>query len=329
MQAESTSPLLHLNRSLVPINSLISAVDTYQRPLSISRSDNQSSKSQPSSHAFHGQSLQISYQASFPIKERSRSLSSTKEWICKFEGCGVILKSKSSRFRHQRQHLNPETQYSCSFEGCDAKYLLKLDLVDHERKSHMDKSKYVACNICERTFSSISNLNAHKEMHHKENAHKEMHHKDNHEKPRAHPSSTTTENSGSPSLSYNNTTSIHKRNPIGCIVPNYSCSICPQVEGIIELRSHMRNHYNVTPPISSSDHYDDNDNTASILHVECGLCDKILKIGNERVSHWEAAHFVGETGVCLVNGCGHFIKHGKKEWVNHIQSRHSSLYRLM
>ena len=31
----------------------------------------------------------------------------------------------------------------------------------------MDSSKYVVCGICERTFSSISNLNAHKEMHHK------------------------------------------------------------------------------------------------------------------------------------------------------------------
>lgn len=91
----------------------------------------------------------------------------SKEWKCKFEGCGAILKSKSSRFRHQRQHLNPESQYSCSFEGCQAKYLLKLDLVDHERKMHMDSSKYVVCGICERTFSSISNLNAHKEMHHK------------------------------------------------------------------------------------------------------------------------------------------------------------------
>ena len=146
MQAESASPLLHFNRkpALEPITSLISAVDFHQRPLSIRHSDNQSSENQP---AFNRQSLQISYQTSFPVKERSRSLSITKEWKCKFEGCGAILKSKSSRFRHQRQHLNPETQYSCAFDGCDAKYLLKLDLVDHERKSHMDKSKYVTCNF--------------------------------------------------------------------------------------------------------------------------------------------------------------------------------------
>ncbi|KAJ3328272.1 hypothetical protein HDU91_004152, partial [Kappamyces sp. JEL0680] len=42
---------------------------------------------------------------------------------------------------------------------------MKLDLIDHERRMHMAKDSYVVCDQCERTFSSMSNLNAHKEIH--------------------------------------------------------------------------------------------------------------------------------------------------------------------
>lgn len=94
---------------------------------------------------------------------RSSKKKSKQEWPCNVEGCSVILYSKSSRFRHQKLHENPENQYHC--DKCDAKYLVKLDLVDHERRAHMSKDSYVVCDQCERTFSSMSNLNAHKEIH--------------------------------------------------------------------------------------------------------------------------------------------------------------------
>lgn len=105
----------------------------------------------------------VDHQQSILQYRRSSKKKSKQEWPCTVEGCSVVLYSKSSRFRHQKLHENPENQYHC--DKCDAKYLVKLDLVDHERRAHMDKDSYVVCNQCERTFSSMSNLNAHKEIH--------------------------------------------------------------------------------------------------------------------------------------------------------------------
>jgi hypothetical protein len=93
------------------------------------------------------------------IKEKDR-----QQWPCNYENCKVILYSKSSRFRHLKLHENPESQYKCN--QCSLSFLMKLDLMDHERRSHMSPSSYVVCNQCERTFSSISNLNAHFEIIH-------------------------------------------------------------------------------------------------------------------------------------------------------------------
>ncbi|KAI8902171.1 hypothetical protein BC833DRAFT_574643 [Globomyces pollinis-pini] len=38
-------------------------------------------------------------------------------------------------------------------------------MMDHTRKKHMPKDSYVECNDCGRTFTSISNLNAHSTIH--------------------------------------------------------------------------------------------------------------------------------------------------------------------
>lgn len=94
---------------------------------------------------------------------RSSKQKAKQEWPCTIQGCSVILYSKSSRFRHQKLHENPSSQYNCP--KCEAKFLMKLDLIDHERRAHMSKDSYVVCDKCERTFSSMSNLNAHKEIH--------------------------------------------------------------------------------------------------------------------------------------------------------------------
>jgi hypothetical protein len=86
-----------------------------------------------------------------------------QEWACGVPGCSAILYSKSSRFRHQTLHKKPDNQYRC--KQCPSSFLMKLDLIDHERHAHCPKDSYVSCEQCERTFSSISNLQAHREIH--------------------------------------------------------------------------------------------------------------------------------------------------------------------
>jgi Zinc finger, C2H2 type len=96
-------------------------------------------------------------------EEANEAIKDRQQWSCHFDGCKAILYSKSSRFRHQKLHENPSSQYQCN--ECPSSFLMKLDLMDHERRTHMSPSSYVVCNHCERTFSSVSNLNAHKEIH--------------------------------------------------------------------------------------------------------------------------------------------------------------------
>jgi Zinc finger, C2H2 type len=94
---------------------------------------------------------------------RSQKKSQQREWACGVPGCNAILYSKSSRFRHQTLHKKPSNQYQC--KQCPSSFLIKLDLIDHERHAHCPKDSYVSCEQCERTFSSLSNLQAHKEIH--------------------------------------------------------------------------------------------------------------------------------------------------------------------
>ncbi|KAJ3000484.1 hypothetical protein HDV02_005349 [Globomyces sp. JEL0801] len=218
-------------------------------------------------------------------QRRSSNKGSKQQWPCNYVGCGAILYSKSSQFRHKKLHENKVAKYKCT--KCSEQYLVKLDLIDHVRRAHMPAGSYVVCKECDRTFSSLSNLNAHSTIHKDtglpryqcEVCQVSYFHRS---ALRRH---QRTDHSMSPSMS---------RRPSHCSVStNDSTGFGSPV-----------NHYSylASPP-----------DTPKLKHneVQCTYCPETFIDNPKYHFHLEEQHLISSDHRCLINACGEFFYNAK------------------
>ncbi|KAJ3312545.1 hypothetical protein HDV04_002862 [Boothiomyces sp. JEL0838] len=245
-------------------------------------------------------SCQISKIVNEAPRQHRRSAKKTikQEYVCTFDGCNAILYSKSSQFRHRRLHEKPSSRYECN--QCKEQFLVKLDLIDHTRKTHMPAGSFVVCEQCNRTFSSLSNLNAHMEIHkqitdptynceicntkyfHRSalRRHQRADHKllmgSNHYTRRFSESSSSDDSMSS--YSHSPTTAND--------ITNYRLP---------------------TPPLAT-----------------CKICDYMSQTESELAQHL-GSHFVSSDYKCIINACQYEI-HSKEDFEQHTKCMHNKLF---
>ena len=202
-----------------------------------------------------------------------------QQWPCGYEGCGVVLYSKSSRFRHQKLHEKPETQYKC--KECTSSFLMKLDLIDHERRMHMSPNSYVVCEECDRTFSSVSNLNAHKEIHVRSASPKHVCRICN--------------------VSYFHKSALHRhqRNDHGH-VRNLSGSSASSIRSSSP-QPHIKQNKSYYNPYDRSQ-------TITPPSNSCLFCSQTFSSDYEYHQHLGAIHYLSSSLSCIINQCNHQVK---------------------
>ncbi|KAI8902172.1 hypothetical protein BC833DRAFT_574644 [Globomyces pollinis-pini] len=208
-----------------------------------------------------------------------------QEWPCPFAGCNVVLFSKSSQFRHRRLHDSSLSKYKCS--QCSENFAVKLDLMDHTRRAHMPAGSYVICQNCDRTFSSLSNLNAHSGIH---------------------------KDSGVPryqcskcSMSYFHRSALrrHQRADHNMISEEGGHQRRSSISSVSSQESLSMATLNNSPSSTSPEPVVD-------LAVTCKFCTEVLPDNPRYHFHLEEKHFISSDHRCLINACGEFCGNGEK-----------------
>ena len=79
---------------------------------------------------------------------------------CDHQGCDYKCKWKSNLLSHQKQVHSEERPFACSHTGCSFRCKSKSQLTRHQNHVHL-KNKTKRCHVCDKRFSTKSELRVH------------------------------------------------------------------------------------------------------------------------------------------------------------------------